>query len=224
MASTYILSPLAVGAKEKIIMDVGLAAISLLGVLAAILVGSTLLHKEVDKRAVHTVLTRPVSRSEYLLGKYCGLTLAVILIVGIMVIIMVLMLLLGSGDMRPAVFAATYLSLLEILVVCAIVVLFSTFTSPVLTSILSLCCFVVGSLSNDLRTFAQKFGGVFMKKVMEVFYVLLPNLKVFNLRHEAVHDLHFKGFDLILATLYAALYCGVVLYFANLIFRRREFA
>jgi ABC-type transport system involved in multi-copper enzyme maturation permease subunit len=223
MVSTYILSPLAIGAQQKIVMDIGLATISILGVLTAVLVGSTLVHKEVDKKAVFLVLTRPVSRSQYLIGKFFGVVLAITLMVAVMTVFMVLAVTLGGGGLRPAVFAALYLSLLEMMVMCAVVVFFSTFTTPVLTSFFSLCFFVAGSLSNDLREFAQKLGGAFMKYVMEIFYYLLPNLKVFNLRHEAVHNLHFRGNDLILATVYAAVYCGVVLYFAYLVFRRREF-
>jgi len=223
MASSYILSPLAVGARQKIVVDVGLAAISILGVLTAVLVGSTLVHKEIDKRAIFMVLTRPVSRSQYLIGKYSGVVLAIALVIAIMTGVLVCTVIVGRGELRPAIFAAVYLSLLEMAIICAVVIFFSTFTTPVLTSFFTLCFFVAGSLSNDLRAFAQKFGGPIMKYVMEAFYYLLPNLRVFNLRHEAVHGLHFRATDLVLATLYAFIYCGVVLYFAYLVFKRREF-
>jgi Cu-processing system permease protein len=223
IVSTFILSPLAIGARGKIIMDVGLASISLLGVLTAILVGGTLVHKEVDKRAVHIVLTRPVSRWQYLVGKFTGVVLAVAALVGVMSVFFLLTLLLGSGTLGPVVFAALYLSLLEIIVMCAVVIFFSTFTTPILTSFFSLCIFAAGSLSNDLRVFAQKFGGASLRYAVAVFYYLLPNLKVFNLRHEAVHGLPFRGSDVALVTIYALVYCSVALYFAHLAFRRREF-
>ena len=101
--------------------------------------------------------------------------------------------------------------------------LFSTFTTPMLTSFFALCCFAAGSLSGDLKVFAEKFGGAGMKLVTNAFYYLLPNLGVFNLRHEAVHDLPFGPADLLLPTAYAAVYSAVVVYFACLVFRRREF-
>lgn len=224
IVSTFILSPLAVGARDKIILDVGLASISILGVLTAILVGSTLVHKEVEKRAIYIVLTRPVSRARYVIGKFSGIVLAIATLVGVMTIFLVVALLLGRGALRGAVLAAVYLSLLEITVICAVVIFFSTFTTPILTSFFSLCFFVAGSLSNDLKAFTQKFGGAAVRYIIDVFYYLLPNLKVFNLRHEAVHDLAFSGTDIALATVYAAVYCGVVLYFAYLVFRRREFS
>jgi len=224
IVSTFILSPLAVGARDKIILDVGLASISILGVLTAILVGSTLVHKEVEKRAIYIVLTRPVSRARYVIGKFSGIVLAIAALVAVMSIFLVAALLLGRGDLRGAILAAVYLSLLETMVICAVVIFFSTFTTPILTSFFSLCFFVAGSLSNDLRAFAQRFGGTAVRYIVDVFYYLLPNLKVFNLRHEAVHDLAFRGTDLALATVYAGVYCGAVLYFAYLVFRRREFS
>jgi Cu-processing system permease protein len=224
MASSYILSPLAVGARDKIVLDVGLASISILGVLAAVMIGSTLLHKEIDRRAVYMVLARPVSRLEYLLGKFWGIVFSISSVVAVMTGVMMITLLIGKVPLNPVMFAAIYLSLLEIAVICSVVVLFSTFTTPVLTSFFSLCLFVAGSLSGDLRAFAEKFGGAAVKQIVEVLYVILPNLAVFNLRHEAVHNLSFTGNDVGLATLYAAVYCSAALYFAYLIFQRREFA
>jgi Cu-processing system permease protein len=224
MASSYMLSPLAVGARNKILLDVGLASIPLLGVLTAVMIGGTLLHKEIERRAVYMVLARPVSRLEYLLGKFWGILAAISSVVAVMTGVMVVTFLLGRVGLRPIIFAAVYLSLLEVAVICSVVVLFSTFTTPILTSFFSLCIFVAGSLSGDLRAFAERFGGEAVKRIVEVFFVALPNLKVFNLRHEAVHDLDYAGTDLGLATIYAVVYCGAALYIAYLIFRRREFA
>jgi ABC-type transport system involved in multi-copper enzyme maturation permease subunit len=222
--SSYILSPLALGAREKIVLDVGLAAVSLLGILITIMIGSTLLHKEVDRRAIYMVLTRPVSRLEYLIGKFWGILLAVGGVVAVMTAVMVLMLMLGKVALRPVIFMALYFTLLEIAVVCSIVVFFSTFTTPVLTSFFSVCLVVAGSLSGDLKVFAEKFGGTVTRSIADALYYVLPNLKVFNLRHEAVHGLPYRAGDLWLVTLYAAVYCGVVIYVAHLIFKRREFA
>jgi len=223
MGSSVFLSPLAVGAKEKIVMDVGLAAISIIGVLVAVFLGSTLVHKEVDRKAIYLVLTRPVSRTAYLVGKLAGVVAAVGLVFAVMTVVLAGTVALGAGAVRPAVFASVYLSLLETMVICSVVMLFSTFTTPVLTSFFTLCIFAAGSMSGDLKVFASKFGGAGMKSVAGVLYCLLPNLRVFNIRHEAVHDLPFKATDILLATLYAAVYSAVVIYFACLIFRRREF-
>ncbi|HSG29655.1 MAG TPA: hypothetical protein VLA34_14330, partial [Candidatus Krumholzibacterium sp.] len=130
----------------------------------------------------------------------------------------------GRGVPGVPVFAAAYLSLLEMAVMSSVVILFSTFTTPVLTSFFSVCIFIAGYLSGDLRAFASRFGGAAVRYVMEAFYYILPNLKIFDLRNEAVHELRFSSGEILLATLYALVYCFCVLYFAYLIFRRREFS
>ena len=223
MASSVLLSPLAVGAKQKIVMDVGLAAISIIGVLMAVFLGSTLLHKEIEKKAIYLVLTRPIPRPAFLAGKLAGVVLAIALVFVVMTAVMLATVALGKGVLSPAVFASVYLSFLETAVVCSLVLLFSTFTTPLLTSFFALSIFAAGSMSGDLRVFASKFGGGGMKLATDALYYLLPNLKVFNLRHEAVHGLPFAAGDILRATIYAVVYSLAVLYFACVIFRRREF-
>ena len=224
MASAWVLSPLAVGARMKVMTDVGLAGISILGVLTAVMVGSVLVHKEVEKRAVYIVLTRPVSRLEYVAGKFAGLAASVFLMMAVMTALLACMILFTGGRPGGAIFAAVLLSCVEMTVMCAVTVFFSTFTTPILTSFFSLCIFVAGSLSGDLRVFAQKFGGGAFARVTDAVYYLMPNLAVFNLRHEAVHGLPWSPGDLVLPFIYGLVYVGVVLYFAWLVFRRREFA
>ena len=222
--STYILSPLSVGAaKDKIITDVGLAFISFFGVMTAVIAGSTLVHKEVDKKAVYMVITRPVSRLQYLLGKFFGIMAALVLMVVVMSAVMCAVVVLGGGSVTGGMIAALFLSLLEIAVICSLVLFFSTFTTPILTFFFTLCLFAAGSLSGDLRLFAQEFGSGTMKFIMDVFYYILPNLKLFNFRHEAVHGVPFQYSDILLTTVYAGVYCSVVIYFSYLVFRKREF-
>lgn len=223
VGSALFLSPLAVGARQKIVMDVGLAAISIIGVLTAVMLGGTLLHKEIDRKAIYLVLTRPVSRPAYLVGKLAGVVLAVGLVFAAMTAVLLAAIALGGAPLRPAVFASIWLSLLETTVVASIVVFFSTFTTPMLASFFTLCAFVAGSLSNDLRLFAEKFGGAASGLAAHVFYYVLPNLAAFNLRHEAVHDLPFRAVDVALASLYAAVYVSVAVLAACLVFGRREF-
>ncbi len=224
IASTYVLSPLAVGARDKMVVDVGLGGISILAVVTAIFVGSTLVNKEIRKRAVHIILTRPVNRLQYILGKFAGVLTALYMMMLIMAAILSATILISRGGIETAVLAAVYMSMLEAAVMCSVVIFFSSFTSPVLTMFFSVCVFVAGSLSGDLRAFTERFGGVAVKFIMDVFYYILPNLSVFNLRHQAVHNLGFSAGDVGMASLYALAYCGVLLYFAYLLFSRREFA
>ncbi len=221
----FVLSPLSVGAaKGKIIVDIGLAGISIFGVLTVIVVGSTLVHKEIDKKAIYSVITRPVSRNEFILGKFSGIVMALTLLMAGMIIVMSVMVLIGRGQITGAVILAAIFSILEMVVMSAVVIFFSTFTSPILTSFFSICFFVAGSLSSDLMVFADRFGGTAMKYCTKVLYYALPNLRIFNLRNEAVHDLRFNHSDIWITILYALVYCSVILYFANLIFSKKEFS
>ena len=222
MASSYFLSPLAVGARGKIILDVGLASISIIGVIASVLVGSTLLYKEIDKKAIYLVLTRPVTRFEYLLGKLSGIVSTIGLLMVAMALAFVAIIYVSGMSANRVLLAAIYLSILEMTLMSAVVVFFSTFTTPILTSFFSFCIFVAGSLSGDLRAFAQRFGGSSVRWLMDLFYYTLPNFSVFNLRHEAVHNLPFNMSDLTMATVYAAVYSVALIYFGYVVFKSRE--
>ena len=225
MISVFILSPLSVGAaKGKLVTDIGLAGISIFGIFTAIIVGSNLVHKEVDNKAVLMVLTRPISRAGYLAGKFAGVLLSLLVLSGIMTAVLVFMMLVGRAPMHPALFPAIALSIVEIGLIIAVMIFFSTFTTPLLTSFFTVCIFVAGHLSGDLRTFAQKFGGRAMNYVMDFLYFTLPNLKVFNLRHEAVHDLRFTASEVLRPAAYGIVYTAAMLYFAWLVFRNREFS
>jgi ABC-type transport system involved in multi-copper enzyme maturation permease subunit len=224
LISVFVLSPLSVGAaKGKIVTDIGLAGISIFGIFTAIIVGSNLVHKEVDKKAVYMVLTRPISRAGYLIGKFAGVSMSILALAGIMTIVLLVMMLIGGAPFNPALFPAIALSLVEIGLITSIMIFFSTFTTPLLTSFFTICIFIAGSLSGDLRVFAQKFGGRVMNYIMDFIYFTFPNLKVFNLRHEAVHDLRFTASEVFLPAVYGIIYIGAMLYFAYLVFRRREF-
>ncbi len=224
IVSTYILSPLSVGAaKDKIITDVGLAFISFFGVMTAVIAGSTLVNKEVDKKAIYMVLTRPVSRLQYLLGKFFGIMTALILMVVAMSVVMGVVIVIGGGSITEGILAALFLSFIEMAVICSVVLFFSTFTTPILTFFFTICLFAAGSLSSDLRVFAEKFGSGTMKIIIDLFYYILPNLKLFNLRHEAVHGIAFQYSDILLTTVYAAIYSSVIIYFSYLVFSKKEF-
>jgi len=222
--STYLLSPLSVGsAREKIITDVGLAFISFIGVMTVVVVGSTLVHKEIDKKAVYMVLIRPVSRLEYIVGKFLGIMTAVVIIAVVMGILTAVSVVLGGGKLTGQLIAAVYFSVLEMAVMCSVVLFFSTFTTPILTFFFAGCVFAAGSLSADLRVFAEKMGSAGAKFLMDGIYYILPNLSIFNYRHEAVHNLPLPFSDVLVSSLYTVVYSGVLLFLAFMVFRRREF-
>ncbi len=222
LASTAVLSPLTVGAQAKIVTDVGLAAMVLLGLLVVVFVGSGMVRKEMEKGTITTILAKPVGRREYLLGKYLGLSLTMAVMLAVMGVLFLILTLLSPGAFSLRFVAAFYLTFLELAVVTAVVVLFSTCVSPVLSAIFTLGVFVVGHLSQSIRDFGRLQEGPLMQHLTTVVYYLTPNLEIFNVRGAVVHGDLVSTPHLALATLYGACWAALLLLLAGAVFSRRE--
>lgn len=219
--ATTVLSPLTVGAQGKIVADVGLAGMSVLGVLVVLLVGANMVRKEMERRTVTTILTKPVGRGEYLVGKYAGLSLTLACMVVLMGLLYV-----GAVALTPAALAwshlaAIYLTLLELLVLCAAAVLFSTFAGPALAAVFAALLFAIGHLSASLLDFGTMTGGA-ARTLAVVAFRLLPDLEVFNVRAAVVHGDPVSASHLALATVYALGWVAVCLLLARAVFARKE--
>jgi ABC-type transport system involved in multi-copper enzyme maturation permease subunit len=222
LASTAILSPLTVGAQGKIMADVGLASMVLFGLLVVIFVGSNMVSKELDKGTIVTILSKPVGRREYLLGKFLGLNMTLTAMLGIMGLVFLLMLFLAPGSFSFRFLGAFYLTFLELTLINAVVVFFSTSVSPILAAVFTIGVFAVGHLSQSIRDFGQMQGSVFQRQVSELVYYLTPNLEVFNLRGPVVHGTAVSVEHLVMATVYCFAWSALLLVVAGSIFSRKE--
>ncbi len=222
LASTAILSPLTVGAQAKIMADVGLASMVIFGLLVVVFVGSSMVRKELDKGTIVTILSKPVGRREYLIGKFLGLNLTLISMLAVMGLVFLLMLFLAPGSFSFRFLGAFYLTFLELTLINAVVVLFSTSVSPVLAAVFTLGVFAVGHLSQSIRDFGQLQDSVFQRQVSELVYYLTPNLEVFNLRGAVVHGTAVSGGHLFMATIYCLAWTVLLLVVAGSIFSRKE--
>jgi ABC-type transport system involved in multi-copper enzyme maturation permease subunit len=220
--SSYVLAPLAVGAQHKIVIDIGLASISLFGVLLVILLGAGSFSREKERGILPNILAKPISRVDFIVGKYLGTVFtiwAVMITMGIMYVAVALM---GDVELRSTIFIAMYLSAIEVALVTAVMTFFSSFTTPLLTSFFTLCVFVAGHLSKDLLAFAEQFGQALFRWTSAVGYFVLPNLSLFNIRSEAVHDLPLMERYSSSVTMYAASYLLTLLFLSAVIFRRKD--
>jgi len=222
LASTAILSPLTVGAQGKIMADVGLASMVIFGLLVVVFVGSSMVRKELDKGTIVTILSKPVGRREYLLGKFLGLNMTLLAMLAVMGALFLIMLFVSPGTFSFRFLAAFYLCFLELTLINAVVVFFSTCVSPVLAAVFTLGMFVVGHLSESIRDFGKLQGGVFQQTTSEIVYYLTPNLEVFNVRGAVVHGDVVTTSHLLMATLYAICWTGLLLLLAGAIFNRKE--
>ena len=222
IGSSILLSRITLGDYHRLILDLGLASINLFGVLIAIFVGIGLVSKEVDRKTIYTIVSKPIPRYEFLLGKYCGLVITlfantVVMVVGLLIVLQVM-----DVPITSLVFKSLALIFLELMVITAVAVLFSTFTSATLSAIFTLAVYVIGHLSGDLKEFAKKLDEV-SEMVVNAIYYTLPNLERFNLKGHVIHHLDFGMADMALTLAYGLTYAAFLLLLASVIFQRRDF-
>lgn len=223
VASAAVMSPLTVGAQQKIVVDIGLAAQSVLGLLVVVLVGSGMLHKEIDKRTIMTILSKPISRLEYLVGKYIGLLAVLVSMMAVMFCVFLVACAFTATPIKVAFLASLGMTVVEMMVVTALVVFFSTFTTPVLTSLFTLGVYVTGHTVQDLESFAEVTGSAAVAQVMGVAKWVIPNLDLFNIRSAVVHGLAMDTAQIAWAATYGLLYSLLLVALSDVTFRRREF-
>jgi Cu-processing system permease protein len=223
LAATQVLSPLALGEGRRLTVDLGLTAISVLGVLLVLLVGTSLVAKEIERRTIYNLLSRPIGRPAYLVGKWLGLsaTLAVVA-VALGAALTGLMALRGDSGYATALGQAVYLAVLELAVVTSVAVMFSALSTPVLSALYTLGLVLVGQWSGDLRGFAARMPDT-VRGVIEGIANVVPNLPLFNMRGLAADGDTTSLIHLAIATVYALFYCACVLSLATAAFESRDF-
>ncbi len=222
IAAGVLVSTLSYVESQRILQDVGFGAIRLFGVAIAIFVGVGLIHKEVDRRTAYTILSKPLSRAEFLLGKYLGLVLTIWLQMAIMVVAFALVSLVTGAPFGAGHAAALLLVATELAVVVALATLFSCFTTPMLASFFATGFWIVGHLTRELRDIGASSEFEAIRGITSFMHRVLPDLESFNLSVEAVHGLPIVASDVWLALLYATGYVAILLVGAVVVFEHRD--
>jgi len=220
---SVILSSLTIGERSKIIIDISLASINLFGVLIAVFVGIGLVSKEIEKKTIFTLLSKPVHRWQFLMGKYFGLLFTLAVNIVLMTFGLYLVQFWGEWAFQIDLLKAIWLIFVELSVVTAFALFFSTFTTSSLAAIFSLSLYVIGHLTDDLREFSTRLGDKLTESLGSFLYYVLPNLEIFNIKSKVVHGLDIPISYIGLSTLYGLLYITVVLLLASAIFQQRDF-
>ena len=223
IGGSVLVAELTIGEQDKIIRDVGLAAISIFGLLIAISIGIGLIYKEIERKTIYTIASKPVARWQFLVGKYLGLlaTLAVEVLI-MSVAFWVTLTFIGAGS-SGAVVSAIWLTFVEMAVVTAVATLFGCFTSPMLAALFTVGITLIGKWSQDLLVLGQRSESPVVSAVTEIAYRVLPDLSRFDLRTEAAYGLEVEWEYVAYATGYGAAYSAALLVVASLIFRMRDF-
>jgi ABC-type transport system involved in multi-copper enzyme maturation permease subunit len=219
IGSSALLSPLALGETDRITKDIGLAAIDLLGLLIITLLGTTIVYKEIERRTIVLLLSKPIARYEFVLGKFLGLSCTLAVAVAAEMVCVQLAVVLAGGGLDPRLAGAAGMALVALLTVNAVAMLYASFSGPLVAAFLTGATYVAGRLGGDLFDFAVEHGLPFLAYV---FY-LLPNLASMDLRAQVVHGIAFDPHQVGLALAHGLSYTLGALLLAVLAFRRREF-
>lgn len=218
-----VLSALSYVERERMMQDFAFGSIRLFSVAIAVFVGVGLIHKEVERRTVYTILSKPLSRAEFLIGKYTGLVLIIWLQVAVMACFFAGVSLLLGAPLGLTHLAALALTAVELALVVALATLFSSFTTPLLASFFSCGIWLAGHLTRDLRDHGANSSSALVREATAWMHRVLPDLESFNLSLEAAHQLPIAASDIWFPALYGAGYVAVILASAVMIFERRDF-
>ncbi len=224
IATSRVISWLTVGAEIKIIIDIGLAGVSIFGVLVSIFIGISIVHKEIEHKTIYTIIPKPIHRYQFILGKFAGLAITLLLNVIVMSAMLQIAIFLKTWSWNFPVFRACVLILFELLVIVSIAILFSSFSTPILSFLLTLMLYLIGHISYNLIGLAQKAPGTLLPILLKVLYYVLPNLENFNLKTAAVHNLPVPPGFVWASIQYGLLYTAVVLLLSITIFQKRDFS
>jgi Cu-processing system permease protein len=210
--------------ERLVVVNLGLTAVSLFGMVIAIFIGIGLVSKEIEKRTLYTVLSRPVRRWEFVVGKFFGLTGTLVVNTFLMAVGVLLALLYVAHTFEKMdgwVLVALYFIVLQFLIVCALALFFSSFSTPLMSAVFTFALFVIGSLAEDLRAFANITHGVEGLLAKAVAY-LVPNFSALNVINQVAHGDAIPGHLILYNSVYALLYSAMAISGAVLIFQCRD--
>jgi ABC-type transport system involved in multi-copper enzyme maturation permease subunit len=228
--STLVFGQLSVHEEVRVTRDLGLGGISIFGVLIAVFVGVNLVYKELDKKTVFSILPKPIRRFEFVVGKFLGMALTLAIQVAIMALVLVLVIAVQGGEVGPMVFRAVALTYLEVLVVTSIAILFSSFSSPLLSGLFTLLVFLIGRSVPELRALVGKLPDGVGHTLGSVALRIAPDLHLFYVsgsmvdgRYVSVHGDFIAWGYVALAAAYAVGYVVCAVTLASIFFSRRDF-
>jgi ABC-type transport system involved in multi-copper enzyme maturation permease subunit len=236
ISSSYLIGQLTAGQDVKIIKDLGLGATAVFGLFIAIFIGIGLVSKEVERRSVYSLLAKPISRPQFILGKYAGLVLTLALNVAVMTLAIYLVLAymtwIETAEFKagweapgvdPRLLKATLLIFVELMLMTAVALFFSTFSSPILSAAFTFGVYIVGQFNADLKNFDKIVESKPAIWLARGLYHVLPDLSAFDVKTEVVHGLHVPAGYLLSTAAYGMVYIAALVIASVVIFARRDF-
>ncbi len=224
--ATQLLPQIAANTQDKILLDLGIAAIGLLGLLIAVFVGTGLVNKEIEKRTVFVLIAKPISAAEFIVGKHWGLTAVLAdLVIAMTAVFFAILTLQNIPFPLPSLALAALFQILELSLITAVAILFGVLTSPILAMLLTISVYLMGHLSRDLLALGKLVPNQIFQQATNILYLILPDLARLDWKNQAVYGMALMPTPLELAghAAYGLLYTALLLAIATLIFARRQF-
>jgi Cu-processing system permease protein len=225
IAAAVIVGKISIGIEREVIVNLGLTAISLFGLVMAIFIGVGLVHKEIEKRTLYSLLAKPVRRSEFLAGKYLGLLLTLVVNISLMSAGVFAALFYVNHKFVPGdahILVAAYFIFLQLALVTVIALFFSCFSTPMLSTMFTAGIYVAGMFASDIRGLGALTGSTSVRVASSAIYFVLPNFGNFNIIAAVAHGDAIPKSLIGLNTAYAVVYIGAVLLAASAIFSNRN--
>lgn len=222
--AAVLVGQISIDIERLVVINLGLTAVSLFGLVIAIFIGIGLVSKEIEKRTLYTVLSRPVRRWEFIAGKFFGLSGTLVVNTFFMAIGVFAALLYVSRPLHgsdASILVALYFIVLQFVIITALALFFSSFSSPLLSAVFTFSLFVIGTFAEDLRGFAMITRGVTHWLATGAAY-LVPNFSALNIINQVAHGEAVGGKLVAYNTAYALTYALAVIAGATLIFERRS--
>jgi ABC-type transport system involved in multi-copper enzyme maturation permease subunit len=226
VGASIFISELSVNQETKFIATLGLSSMLVFGALIAIFIGVGLVYKEIDRRTIYNLLSKPVHRHEFIIGKYFGLCLTLLVNSAVMLFAIELALMYVNQGFTPLqwpVLIAGLFIYVEMALLVAIALMFSSFSTPMLAALFTFALYVIGHFSADLKLAAGLSQSFAVRAALNLAYYLVPNLKNFNFIAQASHGEVVEAARAVWAILYAVVYISILLSASVLIFQRRNF-
>jgi len=207
----------------KIMKDIGLGMISLFGIIITLFIGSSMLFKEIDKKTIYTVLSKPLNRTTFIIGKFIGLCTVLLIITASLTISFFLVLFLKDVPFELIFLESILFSYLEMVFIIAVTIFFSTLTSPIITTFCTLVVYLVGHSIEAIKIYIDKLDPGIMQKIMDFVFYFVPNLEATNLKNQVVYGESIGYHQGIMVVGYVIVYTLLLLYISSITFKHKDF-
>jgi Cu-processing system permease protein len=216
------LGQLSFAEQTRITANFGFTAIHLSAAILSIFVGSTLVAREIEKKTITTLLVRPVSRTQFIIGKSMGLMGVIAVSVGLLTLVLGALLMLMKMPISATFFIGLYGILLEAAILLSLTIFFGCFSSPMLAVSFSIGIFLIGHWLESLQFFADKSDSALFVWSYKAMRMCIPNLELFNWRSLFVYDDPIPVLQLITSTIYGVAWFTFITTAAAFLIRRRD--